>query len=203
MPVWFAPIAVGAVHVARGIWITRPLWSPVLSSWTRAALPRIAARPVRFPPTTIANRAAMARALAAIGNAMEEADKKANKIEEEGVTTDTASCCPSGGDGSEGNDNDKKKQKEDAKIAELDEKSPQGPKDKKFNRQVKGGNFKDANKDFDELVGPNSTNHGNGIKVGKLSDGKKVNVRPKSKTNGPTLEIQNPDGRPFRKYRYE
>jgi len=44
--------------------------------------------------------------------------------------------------------------------------------------------------------------HGNGIRAGTLSDGRKVTVRPHSKSNGPTLDIQTPGGAPIRKYRY-
>ncbi|CAN7169330.1 hypothetical protein LJR011_000211 [Agrobacterium tumefaciens] len=94
-----------------------------------------------------------------------------------------------------------KEQKEKEKIGEMDADSTQKPGDKDFNRDRPGA-VDDANKDFDDLVGDNSVDKGNGIRIGKLSDGRTVTVRPESKSNGPILDIIKPNGRPFRKYRY-
>ncbi|MCL6653245.1 hypothetical protein A6R70_13200 [Agrobacterium rubi] len=94
-----------------------------------------------------------------------------------------------------------KKKREQEKIDEMDSDSTQKPGDKDFNKD-RPGTFDDANKDFDDLVGGDSIDKGNGIRIGNLSDGRTVTVRPNSKSNGPTLDIIKPNGRPFRKYRY-
>jgi hypothetical protein len=96
---------------------------------------------------------------------------------------------------------EKKKKREDDKIEEMDNDSTQKPGDKDFNKD-RPGDVNDANKDFDDLVGKDYKDQGGGIRTGTLSDGRKVTVRPTSKSNGPTLDVQQPNGRPFRKYRY-
>lgn len=94
-----------------------------------------------------------------------------------------------------------KEKKDKEKIGEMDADSTHKPGDKDFNRD-RPGTVDDANKDFDDLVGDSAIEKRNGIRIGKLSDGRTVTVRPESKSNGPTLDIIKRNGRPFRKYRY-
>lgn len=121
---------------------------------------------------------------------MSEADSDASNM----LNNNDASECT--GDCAE-----EKAKKEEEKIAEMDADSVQKPGDKDFNKD-RPGTFDDANKDFDDLVEGNEVDKGNGVRIGKLSDGRTVTVRPNSKSNGPTLDIIKPNGRPFRKYRY-
>lgn len=121
---------------------------------------------------------------------MSEADSDASNT----LNSSDASECT-------GDCNEEKAKKEEEKIAEMDADSVQKPGDKDFNKD-RPGTFDDANKDFDDLVEGNEVDKGNGVRIGKLSDGRTVTVRPNSKSNGPTLDIIKPNGRPFRKYRY-
>ncbi|ABI75745.1 putative wall-associated protein [Hyphomonas neptunium ATCC 15444] len=66
----------------------------------------------------------------------------------------------------------------------------------------KTGGWDKANEDFDKIVDPDSVqDRGDGVRTGKLSDGRKVNVRPDSTDGRPTVEVQ--DGKNRKKYRYE
>ncbi|MBD8688223.1 MULTISPECIES: hypothetical protein [unclassified Rhizobium] len=121
---------------------------------------------------------------------MSEADSDASNT----LNNSDASECT-------GDCTEEKAKKEEEKIAEMDADSVQKPGDKDFNKD-RAGTFDDANKDFDDLVEGNEVDKGNGVRIGKLTDGRTVTVRPNSKSNGPTLDIIKPNGRPFRKYRY-
>jgi hypothetical protein len=68
---------------------------------------------------------------------------------------------------------------------------------------IKTGGMRQANKDFEELVGKSgTTNRGGGLRTATLADGTKVNVRPFSSGGKPTLEIKPPTGKTV-KIRYE
>lgn len=67
----------------------------------------------------------------------------------------------------------------------------------------KDGDFEDALDDFDSLNLDDVRDLGNDKgKMGILEDGRKAIVRPSSKSGGPTLEIQSPDGNSTIKIRY-
>lgn len=125
-------------------------------------------------------------------NSMEEAEEEAEETDEaEGTEAEDEACqgCK------------EKEEKEDKKKEDLDKRSTHDPKDKKFNRDL-NGSMDDANKDFDEFEPDNVRNLPDGGRVGELSGGRTINVRPNSSSGRPTLEIQKPNGRPERKYRY-
>ncbi|HJZ23829.1 MAG TPA: hypothetical protein VJ201_05190 [Candidatus Babeliales bacterium] len=66
----------------------------------------------------------------------------------------------------------------------------------------KEGGYKDAMRDFDALQPDKVQVSKNGTKIGKLRDGRTVNVRPKSREGRPTLEIYNPKNQTHIKIRY-
>lgn len=115
-------------------------------------------------------------------------------------TVTCISCLPSES-AEEEEKKEERKKKEDDKIKELDDKSTQKLGNAKFNKDV-DGDFADANKDFDDFQPENVRPTGKGGRVGDLSDGKTINVRPTSSNDKPTLGITKPNKRPFRKYRY-
>lgn len=55
----------------------------------------------------------------------------------------------------------------------------------------KAGTFEDANKDFDNLNPTDVKTLDGGKRIGTLSDGRTIVVRPKSSSGDPTIEIQN------------
>jgi hypothetical protein len=68
---------------------------------------------------------------------------------------------------------------------------------------TKPGGLKQANKDFDSLIEGPAKQYGQGVRVGKMSDGvSKVVVRPTSSGGKPTVEIQPPTGK-VTKIRYD
>ncbi|HEX8337819.1 MAG TPA: hypothetical protein VF621_13875 [Pyrinomonadaceae bacterium] len=68
---------------------------------------------------------------------------------------------------------------------------------------TKQGGLNQANKDFDALVEGQVKQYGQGVRVGKLPDGKgTVIVRPNSSAGKPTVEIQPPAGKTV-KIRYD
>jgi len=82
---------------------------------------------------------------------------------------------------------------------------------KKSTQYLKKGGLKQAKKDFKALVGNTYKKYKGDVKSGTakkktgLPDGTKINVRPKSSSGKPTLEIQKPKGSPNKttKIRYE
>ena len=78
-----------------------------------------------------------------------------------------------------------------SKIADFIKSSVPGAVTKGRAKQYdKSGGYNQATKDFDELLLKDVKNIPNG-KVGKMEDGRMVNVRSKSSDGRPTLEIQN------------
>ena len=64
------------------------------------------------------------------------------------------------------------------------------------------GGFEQAGEDFDALDPESVSDKGGGVRVGDLSSGDKVIVRPNSSDGRPTLEVQNPSGKTKIKIRY-
>lgn len=92
-------------------------------------------------------------------------------------------------------------EKEQEKIDEILKDATPG-KDSKSKQYSKPGGFDQANEDFDNLVGNNAVkDRGGGLRTAELPSGTKVNVRPFSSGNTPTLEIQPPQGQTI-KIRY-
>ncbi|MBR7002205.1 MAG: septum formation inhibitor Maf [Neisseriaceae bacterium] len=59
------------------------------------------------------------------------------------------------------------------------------------NQYEKAGNFDNALNDFYSLKPTNIQKRDNGTITGTLADGRSVNVRPSSRSEKPTIEIQN------------
>lgn len=72
----------------------------------------------------------------------------------------------------------------------------------KATQYLKQGGYKQALDDFRALGLSDIVNKGD-VKIGKLSDGRTVNLRNKSKQGSITLEIYNPINRKSIKFRYE